>query len=120
MIDPSDVVLNLSAGGLGALLMKLFGASAARNVKALDTTIEHLDKSITDTSEKLTKTIEHLSVEVQKLREAHIGLAKDVGALQQGHKDLEQRIAGQAEFYRKLIEDHRAAVDLALSKGRRK
>lgn len=107
MSDPTDFVLPVvGAGGAGALIMKLLTWSGNRNISSLDTTIK-----------SLTETIAKLAEEVQKLREAHIGLAKDVGALQEGQRRITERIDGQAAFYHKQFEEHRAMVHERMAKA---
>ncbi len=113
MSDPTDLVLPvLGGGGVGALVVGLLKWSGSRNIEALDGTIK-----------KLGDTISDLTAEVQKLREAHIGLAKDVGALQEGMRGINERIQGQAKFWHEQFDEHREGIERvlkAMPAGRRK
>lgn len=98
MSDPTDIapVIGASAGG-GALvtgvLMGLLKWSGSRNINQLDHTLQALNASVAE----LTK-------QVQNLREANIGLAKDLGALQESQKNLQHRVDGQAQHWREEFE----------------
>lgn len=105
-MDPVDLVLPV--GGIGGAIYAALKFSGGRNITALDSTLKSL-------SEQIAK----LTDEVQKLREAHIGLAKDVGALQEGQRSLAGRIDGQGAFWHKQFEEFRAAVNERLLKGKR-
>lgn len=107
----SDISLGegvLGVGGIGAVVLALLKWSGSRNINSLDLTI----KSLSDTIAKLTE-------EVQKLRESHIGLAKDVGALQEGQRSLAGRIDGQGAFWHKQFEEYRGSINDRLAKVKR-
>lgn len=87
-------------GALGALVVALLKWSGSRNINSLDSTIKMLGE-----------TISKLTEELQKLREAHIGLAKDVGALQEANRSLAARIDGQGSFWHKTFEDFRQTIE---------
>lgn len=100
----------LGGGGLGAIVMKLLGASAARNVHHLDESIEGLTKAIDELRRGFASALESLRQEIARLRETDIAQAKDIGALQQAYANLEKRIDGQGTYYREQFEEHRRLV----------
>ncbi len=104
-MDLSDVAGPALGGAtIAGVIIGFLKWSLQRNINALDS---------------LGVTISKLTEEVQKLREAHIGLAKDVGALQEGQRGLAGRIDGQGAFWHKQFEEFRAAVNERLLKGKR-
>ena len=100
MADPTDLVIvgtgGLTVGGLTVGLLKWLGS---RNISTLDTTLSNLASAVAG-----------LSKEVQALREANVGIVKDIGALQEGFRLLQQRVDGQAQFWREQFEEHRKLV----------
>ena len=94
MSDPVDligpVVGGMGTGGLMVGLLKFFGS---RQVSQLD-----------DTIKTLTGAVRDLNTEVRQLREAHVGMSKDIGALQEAMKNTAARIDGQAGAYRERFD----------------
>jgi hypothetical protein len=100
MSDPLELAgVGLGGATVGGLLIGLVKALGSRNISALDKTLSELATAVTD-----------LRKEVQTLREAHVALAKDIGALQEGFRLLQQRVDGQGTFWREQFEEHRKAV----------
>jgi uncharacterized protein YoxC len=98
--DPLELA-GASIGGItvGGLLVGLVKAMGSRNISALDKTLADLAAAVTG-----------LAKEVQAMREAHIALAKDVGAVQKDMELLRQRVDGLAEHWREQFEEHRRLV----------
>lgn len=110
MADPSELVgVGAGGAGIGALLMGLLKFSGSRNIAALDKTLAELTAAVVD-----------LRKEVQHLREAHVALAKDIGALQKDNELLRARLDGLAKHWAEKFEDHRRIVDERLNGRRRR
>lgn len=100
MSDPADLIPVAGAGaGVGALIVSLLKWSGSRNINQLDHTLQTLAASVAD-----------LSKQVQGLREANISLAKDLGALQESQRMLQQRVDGQAQHWRQEFEKLEASL----------
>lgn len=101
MSDELAAAMGIGGGllGGGGVIFSLLKWSGSRNIDALDGTIKALGE-----------TIGKLTDELQKLREAHIGLAKDVGALQEGQRALTARIDGQGTFWHQQFEEVRSRL----------
>lgn len=109
MSDPAEIAGYLGGGTVvGGVIMGLLKWSGSRNISHLDTTIKALSDAVAA-----------LSKEIQSLREANVGLAKDVGALQAANNHLNQRIEGQAEYWRRTFEEYRQAVHDRMDKATR-
>lgn len=90
----------LGGGSLGGIVVKLFTASAARNVHHLDETIEGLRLAIDELRKGFATSLDNLRHEISRLRETDIAQAKDIGRLQGDLANLEKRIDGQGAAYR--------------------
>ncbi len=119
MSDELTTVVGIGGGllGSGGIIFSLLKWSASRNIDALDKSIATFGHAMNESVKELGASISKLTEEVQKLREAHIGLAKDVGALQEGYRSMSARIDGQGSFYHKQFEEHRALVHERLNKA---
>ena len=71
MSDPLDIAMGAGGGAtVAGMLVALLRFAGSRNISALD-----------DTLKSLRASTDILSKDVRDLREANIGLAKDIGAL---------------------------------------
>ncbi len=85
----------LGGVSVGAMIYSFVKWSGSRNITTLDNNIKELTTSTRDLSES-----------VQRLREADIAIAKDVGALQSLCESLKERIEGQSA-YQALLKSQR-------------
>jgi chromosome segregation ATPase len=84
MSDPTELA-GVGVGGLtiGGILVGLLKVAGSRNITALD-----------DTLKSLRTSVEVLAKDVRDLREANIGLAKDIGSLTRRVEEQDKEIAG--------------------------
>ncbi len=94
-MDGTDIA-KLSGGvvGLGTVLWGAVKYLGGRQLKQYDEHIQHLTASIT----ALSKTI-------QELREANIGLAKDIGAQTSATATNRERIDEATKFWREQLKE---------------
>lgn len=94
MDDPSTL---LAVGGgsatVGGFVVWALKALSNRTINQLDTTLKHLDQSITELGNKIVQ-----------LQLTDMSQQKDIGALQGRLDGLERRIDGQGSHYRAQIE----------------
>lgn len=101
MSDPMDLIgVGLGGTGVGALVVGALKFLGSRQVSQLDETLKSLTSAVRD-----------LNAEVRELREAHVAMSKDIGALQKDNELIRQRIDGLAKYWGEKFEDHRKAVD---------
>lgn len=107
MADPNDLVgVGLAGMGAGGLVVGLLKFLGSRQVVQLDETLKSLTSAVRD-----------LNQEVRELREAHVAMAKDIGALQRDLDLIRQRIDGLAKYWGEKFEDHRKhTVELLVGK----
>jgi ABC-type transporter Mla subunit MlaD len=110
MADPTELLAS-TVGGLtvGGLLVKLIEGFGKRSIVALDETLKSLKGSI-----------DELGRDIRALRETDIAQAKDIGALQESVRLVQQRVDGQGAHYRDMLEEHKRGTAALLARRRSK